>query len=94
MLCAVQMMELPVAARSAILAWFDASGREFPFRGVADPYAVLVSETMAQQTQIARASAKWTSFLTRFPTVAALAAAGEFLASSDRKSTRLNSSHT
>lgn len=67
--------QLPGPARAAILAWFDASGREFPFRGVADPYAILVSETMAQQTQIARASAKWTSFLTRFPTVHALAAA-------------------
>lgn len=66
---------LPAPGRDAILAWFDASGREFPFRGVEDPYAVLVSETMAQQTQIARASAKWTSFLARFPTVEALAAA-------------------
>lgn len=68
-------MGLPIPAREAILAWFDTSGRAFPFRGVADPYAVLVSETMAQQTQIARASAKWTSFLTRFPTIEALAAA-------------------
>lgn len=66
-------MALPIPARDAILAWFDASGREFPFRGVEDPYAVLVSETMAQQTQIARASAKWVSFLTRFPTIEALA---------------------
>ena len=65
---------LPTPARDAILAWFDVSGREFPFRGVEDPYAVLVSETMAQQTQIARASAKWTSFLMRFPTIEALAA--------------------
>ena len=64
---------LPLPARDAILAWFDASGRKFPFRGAEDPYAILVSETMAQQTQIARASAKWTSFLTRFPTVGALA---------------------
>ena len=75
MLSAVHMAELPDAARSAILAWFDASGREFPFRGVVDPYAVLVSETMAQQTQIARASAKWASFLGRFPTIDALAVA-------------------
>ena len=75
MLFDVQMMALPRAARVAILEWFDASGREFPFRGISDPYAVLVSETMAQQTQIARASARWSSFLARFPTVQALAAA-------------------
>jgi A/G-specific adenine glycosylase len=75
MLSTVQVLAIPYAARSAILAWFDASGREFPFRGVADPYAVLVSETMAQQTQIARASAKWGSFLGRFPTIDALAVA-------------------
>lgn len=64
---------LPTPARDAILAWFEASGREFPFRGVDDPYAILVSEAMAQQTQIARASAKWAPFLARFPTVEALA---------------------
>ncbi len=61
-------------AREAILAWFDARGRSFPFRGIADPWAILVSETMAQQTQIDRATGKWTSFMTRFPTVEALAA--------------------
>lgn len=68
-------MLLPAGARCAILTWFDTRGRTFPFRGVSDPYAILVSETMAQQTQIARASAKCTSFLARFPTVDALARA-------------------
>jgi A/G-specific adenine glycosylase len=62
-------------ARAAILAWFDARGRSFPFRGIADPYAILVSETMAQQTQISRATEKWTGFVARYPTVEALAAA-------------------
>jgi A/G-specific adenine glycosylase len=62
-------------ARAAILAWFDARGRSFPFRGVTDPYAILVSEAMAQQTQIARASERWTTFMARFPTIEALAAA-------------------
>ena len=66
---------LPAAARAAILAWFDVRGRSFPFRGVSDPYAVLVAETMAQQTQIARATERWAPFLARFPTVHALAAA-------------------
>jgi A/G-specific adenine glycosylase len=69
---------VPVAvtpqAREAILGWFDARGRSFPFRGIADPWAILVAETMAQQTQIGRATGKWTSFMTRFPTVEALAA--------------------
>ena len=68
-------MKIPVGARDAILDWFDASGRDLPFREARDPYAVLVSEIMAQQTQIARASAKWSSFLARFPTVDALAGA-------------------
>jgi A/G-specific adenine glycosylase len=66
---------LPDAARAAILAWFDATGRTFPFRGIRDPYAVLVSETMSQQTQIGRATVAWTSFVARFPTVERLAAA-------------------
>ena len=68
-------MTVPPEAQSAILAWFDARGRSFPFRGIQDPYAILVSETMAQQTQIGRATQKWTTFLARFPTVEALAAA-------------------
>jgi A/G-specific adenine glycosylase len=66
---------IPPEAAAAILAWFDAGGRSFPFRGVGDPYAILVSETMAQQTQIARATEKWGTFMALFPTVEALAAA-------------------
>lgn len=65
----------PPAAREAILAWYDAHGRSLAFRANADPYAVLVAETMAQQTQIGRVEAKWGAFLERFPTVDALAAA-------------------
>ena len=67
--------ELPSAARSAILAWYDVNGRSLPFRGTRDPYAILVSEAMAQQTQAARAGEAWIRFLARFPTVQALAAA-------------------
>jgi A/G-specific adenine glycosylase len=66
---------LPIAARDAILAWYGARGRVLPFRGTTDPYAVLVSEVMAQQTQIARVGERWSSFVARFPTLAALAAA-------------------
>lgn len=66
---------IPEAAREAILAWYAGARRDLPFRASADPYAVLVSEAMAQQTQAARAGDAWTRFLVAFPTVAALAAA-------------------
>jgi A/G-specific adenine glycosylase len=45
------------------------------FRRTSDPYGVLVSETMAQQTQAARAAEHWERFMTRFPTVESLAVA-------------------
>ena len=60
------------AARAAVLAWFDARGRALSFRGTRDPYAILVSEVMAQQTQIARVVEAWARFLERFPTVQVL----------------------
>ena len=65
----------PTAARDAILAWYEQHGRSLDFRRTADPYAVLVSEAMAQQTQAARAAAAWVRFMDRFPTVEALASA-------------------
>lgn len=66
---------LPPALRDAILAWYASRGRSLPFRGATDPYAILVSEAMAQQTQAARAGEAWVRFIDAFPTVAALAAA-------------------
>ncbi len=66
---------LPAAARDAILAWYAARGRPLAFRRTSDPYAILVSESMAQQTQASRAAAYWERFLAQFPTIAALAAA-------------------
>jgi len=66
---------LPAEARAAVLGWFDARGRALAFRSTRDPYAILVSEVMAQQTQISRVVEAWARFLDRFPTVAALAAA-------------------
>ena len=65
----------PAAIRDAILAWYDARGRSLPFRGTTDPYAVLVSEVMAQQTQISRVVAAWSAFMAAFPTIGDLAAA-------------------
>lgn len=66
---------IPQPARRAILDWFDAQGRSLPFRAGRDPYGVLVSEVMAQQTQIARVAERWPAFMAAFPTVEALAAA-------------------
>ena len=66
---------LPEGLGEAILAWYDARGRSLPFRGTTDPYAVLVSEVMAQQTQISRVAPAWTAFMATFPTISDLAAA-------------------
>ncbi len=66
-----------VRFRRELLAWYDASKREMPWRRTSDPYAILVSEVMLQQTQVTRVEEYWTRFLERFPTVEALAAAGE-----------------
>ena len=66
---------IPPALRDAVLAWYDANGRRLAFRATRDPYAVLVSELMAQQTQAERAAIAWTDWMTRFPTVGSLAAA-------------------
>lgn len=63
------------AIREKLLAWYDAEGRDLPFRGTTDPWAILVSEAMAQQTQVSRAGQAWVAFMARFPTPAALATA-------------------
>lgn len=66
-----------VGFRAALLAWFDRDGRVLAFRVAPDPdpWAVLVSEVMAQQTQVARVGDRWRAFMDRFPTPAALASA-------------------
>jgi A/G-specific adenine glycosylase len=61
--------------RDEILAWYDATGRVLPFRDSTDPYAILVSEVMAQQTQISRVGVAWRAWLEKFPTLPSLAAA-------------------
>ncbi len=60
---------------AALLAWYAEHGRDLPWRGTCDPYAVLVSEVMAQQTQVARVVPRWREWLERWPTAEALAAA-------------------
>jgi A/G-specific adenine glycosylase len=58
-----------------LLKWFEPRRHAYPWRGASDPYAVLVSEIMLQQTQAARVVPAYERFLGRFPTVAALARA-------------------
>ena len=55
--------------------WFSRNGRALPWRRTRDPYAILVSEVMLQQTQVERVVARWSAWLERWPTPAALAAA-------------------
>jgi A/G-specific adenine glycosylase len=61
--------------RGALLAWYAAGHRDFPWRGTTDPYTVLVSEVMLQQTQAARVAERFPRFMFRFPTAESLAAA-------------------
>ena len=61
--------------REQLLAWYAAHGRDLPWRSTRDPYAILVSEVMLQQTQAARVVPRWLAWLERWPTAEALAAA-------------------
>ncbi|HJU37320.1 MAG TPA: hypothetical protein VJ716_07890 [Gaiellaceae bacterium] len=58
-----------------LLAWFSQNGRDLPWRRTRDPYAILVSEVMSQQTQVERVVPRWRRWLERWPSVEALAAA-------------------
>ena len=61
--------------QDAVLAWYSENARGLPWRGTRDPYAILVSEVMLQQTQVARVVPRYLEWLERWPTVEALAAA-------------------
>lgn len=63
------------AVRIGLLAWFAANARDLPWRHTRDPYRILVSEVMLQQTQVDRVIPYYHAFLERFPRVDALAAA-------------------
>ncbi|HZH40610.1 MAG TPA: A/G-specific adenine glycosylase [Gemmatimonadales bacterium] len=69
--------KLPSAQRftRALLAWYRKAARDLPWRRTRDPYEVIVSEFMLQQTQVARVLEYYPRFLKRFPTVYKLAAA-------------------
>jgi A/G-specific adenine glycosylase len=58
-----------------LAAWFRENGRELPWRRTTDPYAILVSEVMLQQTQVARVVPLYEEWLAHWPDVEALAAA-------------------
>ncbi len=60
---------------ASLLSWYAAEQRDLPWRTTSDPYAILVSEIMLQQTQVDRVLPKYQQFLTAFPTLADLAAA-------------------
>jgi A/G-specific adenine glycosylase len=63
------------AVRDALVSWYEADHRDFPWRRTDDPYEILVSEVMSQQTQLGRVVEAWADFLAEWPTAAALAAA-------------------
>ncbi len=63
--------------RSRLLAWYRANGRTLPWRTTCDPYHILVSEVMLQQTQVDRVLPKYAEWLAKYPSLEALAAAPE-----------------
>ncbi|WP_256391001.1 A/G-specific adenine glycosylase [Natronoarchaeum rubrum] len=67
--------EEPDAVQRALIEWYEADHRSFPWRETTDPYEILVSEVMSQQTQLSRVETAWAEFLDRWPAVADLAAA-------------------
>ena len=63
------------AFRRRLMTWFRRHGRDLPWRRTRDPYQVLVSEIMLQQTQVTRVAEYYPAFLAAFPTIERLAAA-------------------
>jgi A/G-specific adenine glycosylase len=63
--------------RRRLLRWYDAHGRSLPWRETRDPYRILLSEIMLQQTQVDRVRPKYEEWLERYPSFEALAAADE-----------------
>jgi A/G-specific adenine glycosylase len=63
--------------RRRLLEWYRRNGRDLPWRRTSDPYHILVSEVMLQQTQVDRVLPKYAEWLRKYPTLEALAAAPE-----------------
>ena len=65
------------AVQRALIEWYEADHRSFPWRETDDAYEILVSEVMSQQTQLGRVVDAWREFLDRWPDAEALAAADQ-----------------
>jgi A/G-specific adenine glycosylase len=63
--------------RDRLLAWYRRHGRDLPWRRTSDPYHILVSEVMLQQTQVDRVLPKYVEWLDKYPSLEALATAPE-----------------
>lgn len=63
--------------RSTLLAWYRRQGRDLPWRRTDDPYHILVSEVMLQQTQVDRVLPKYEEWLAKYPSLSALAEADD-----------------
>jgi A/G-specific adenine glycosylase len=63
--------------RTRLLRWYRRHGRDLPWRKTSDPYHILVSEIMLQQTQVDRVLPKYVEWLDKYPSLGALAAAPE-----------------
>jgi len=63
--------------RRALLTWYGVYGRDLPWRRTSDPYHILVSEIMLQQTQVDRVLPKYHEWLDKYPSLDALASAPE-----------------
>src|SRR5438132_13522294 len=61
--------------RQRLLTWYQRHGRDLPWRKTDDPYHILVSEIMLQQTQVDRVVPKYVEWLEKYPTMTALAGA-------------------
>src|SRR5215218_3306789 len=63
--------DILATVRGALLEWFAKNGRDLPWRHTRDPYKIMVSEIMLQQTQVDRVVPKYRAFLELFPSLAA-----------------------
>jgi A/G-specific adenine glycosylase len=73
----VNLLSNAASFRRVLLAWYHKNGRDLPWRRTSDPYAILVSELMLQQTQVAAVIPYYNEWMRRFPDLATLAAASE-----------------
>jgi len=64
---------LSASDQQALLAWYDAHQRDLPWRATRDPWAILLSEVLLQQTQVSRGLVYWQRMLAEFPTLASMA---------------------